>query len=784
MLQELANSADCAVGPTGVNPLKALADAVDGSSFHAAHGTFGGERALDHRADGASASAHAQYDSFAAQFGAAQPAQPHPVLQRAWAQSALRKAPAHAHPAALDGAWAAAEARAPAAPALGAHAPARALADFNPAMIECFRALAHGTDALTDHQQLHHLAVAASSSLPPAERARAAGRAATHARLALGARAQSLAGGARLRALVDGLSAPQLTLEPTAAERAHVERLATDFAAARVGGVGGGGGGDQEPSLAQLAGFGAPPFGGGGLAASFWASREAARGAAASDVPAHAAALDRAAAAAAEPAAAATARAPSAPSDAARQLSAPMIAAMEAAALNDPRFERSELLSFLRQVHDGAIDLDDEQFARADAAASAAAATAAATATAAAAAAGYAEGAAAQRPAANAAQAARAQRAWVDALSGDVADGSLFDGLWDSLRVDDGDGRAGARDAPRVAEGARLPAAVERAMAAAAGRLGGDARAAPPPYEFSASNPFASEARPLETANRLAAQGELAAALLAAEAAAACDGLDSRAWLLLGQLHADCDDDAAAIVALRHALAADASNGAARLLLGVSCTNQLDQSSALHQLREWLVTHPDPALAALAAADARPADADAAADAASALGGGDPFGLHDRLTALFRAAAAQAPADADVHAVLGVLYNLSLEYGAAIAAFETAVRLRPNDSSLWNKLGATCANAMRPDQALAHYVRALELRPDYVRALTNLGISYGNLGRPMEGAACYLRALELNPRGTHIWGYLTMLFHTSGRPELADRAASRDVEAFRGLVDF
>ncbi|KAJ1628177.1 hypothetical protein T492DRAFT_1019790 [Pavlovales sp. CCMP2436] len=91
---------------------------------------------------------------------------------------------------------------------------------------------------------------------------------------------------------------------------------------------------------------------------------------------------------------------------------------------------------------------------------------------------------------------------------------------------------------------------------------------------------------------------------------------------------------------------------------------------------------------------------------------------------------------------------------------------------------------MRPEQALDPYVRALELRPDYVRALTNLGISYGNLGQTMEGAACYLRALELNPRGAHIWSYLIMLLHKGGHPQLAERAAARDVEAFRGAVDF
>eukprot|EP00959_Pyramimonas_sp_CCMP1952_P269929 5643522-Pyramimonas_sp.AAC.1 len=58
---------------------------------------------------------------------------------------------------------------------------------------------------------------------------------------------------------------------------------------------------------------------------------------------------------------------------------------------------------------------------------------------------------------------------------------------------------------------------------------------------------------------------------------------------------------------------------------------------------------------------------------------------------LFMAAAARHPEDADVHTVLGVVYNLSREYGKATEAFRQALVHRPHDYSLWNKLGATQA---------------------------------------------------------------------------------------------
>lgn len=204
--------------------------------------------------------------------------------------------------------------------------------------------------------------------------------------------------------------------------------------------------------------------------------------------------------------------------------------------------------------------------------------------------------------------------------------------------------------------------------------------------------------------------------------------------------------------------------------MGVSYTNELDQTQALNHLKHWLESHPE-----------YQGIEDLEADEGTR---NNPFLLHQHVTNLFLNAAQLTPNNADVHAVLGVLYNLSREYTKAIDAFKAALDNRPGDYSLWNKLGATQANSLACEDAVPQYVRALELRPNYVRALTNLGISYGNMQQHDAAASCYLKALSLNADAKHIWSYLSMTFSSMNRTDLVERAAEHNIDAFRSDFDF
>lgn len=286
------------------------------------------------------------------------------------------------------------------------------------------------------------------------------------------------------------------------------------------------------------------------------------------------------------------------------------------------------------------------------------------------------------------------------------------------------------------------------------------------PFTPAEENPFMNHPSPFEAGMELFQKGDLQQAILAFEAEVQRHPSNSEAWQLLGTAQAEHDDDMRAILALRKGVEADPHNLDALLQLGVSYTNESNQLQALTHLKQWLEAHPEFQSIDMNLPQTSPGE------------------MQAFLVGLFSQAAAISPQNADVHAVLGVLHNLSRDFDSAILSFEQAVQHKPNDYSLWNKLGATRANSMKAEAAVPAYIQALELKPNYVRALSNLGISYSNQSMHGEAAQCYLRALDLNPQGNHIWSYVTMAFTSMGRMDLVEKARQHNLELLRGEFEF
>lgn len=278
-------------------------------------------------------------------------------------------------------------------------------------------------------------------------------------------------------------------------------------------------------------------------------------------------------------------------------------------------------------------------------------------------------------------------------------------------------------------------------------------------YEFSDMNPYVGHANPLKEGQELFRKGLLSEAVLALEAEVLKNPDNAEGWRLLGIAHAENDDDQQAIAAMMRAQEVDPTNLEVLLALGVSHTNELEQAAALKYLYSWLRHHPKYGTLA------RPEMSDSL--------------YYADVARLFNEAAQMSPDDADVHVVLGVLYNLSREFDKAIASFKNALKLKPRDYSLWNKLGATQANSVQSADAIDAYQQALDLKPNYVRAWANMGISYANQGMYEESIRYYVRALAMNPKADNAWQYLRISLSCASRNDMMGACDSRNLDVLQ-----
>jgi peroxin-5 len=272
------------------------------------------------------------------------------------------------------------------------------------------------------------------------------------------------------------------------------------------------------------------------------------------------------------------------------------------------------------------------------------------------------------------------------------------------------------------------------------------------------------------------ASGNLTEAIRAFEMELQVRGSDNAAaWTMLGRCHAENDQDQAAIACLQQAAERDPTSPEARLALGVSQVNELQHAAALRNLKAWITSNPKYAGIVKDSPE-------------SFLGpaGDEGEGLEEAFNEVQRLLlqALSVEADPDVLEALGVVYNVSRDYEAAVDAFTRAIALQPDSYQLYNRLGATLANCSQSDKALPMYKRALELRPKYARAWLNSAISFSNLQSYDDAARCYLQTLSLNPSAMHCWSYLRIALSCSEKWDLIPFAAAMDLQAFKDHYDF
>ena len=262
-------------------------------------------------------------------------------------------------------------------------------------------------------------------------------------------------------------------------------------------------------------------------------------------------------------------------------------------------------------------------------------------------------------------------------------------------------------------------------------------------------------------------RGNLSEAIRAFESLVQIQDDHAKAWYYLGKCHAENDLDVQAIACLERSVERDPFSPETLLALGVSHVNELNHKKALQNLKDW-ITH-NPRFAGLPSDDLY-----GCAAVESEL---------DQVQGLLLRALEHEDSP-DVHEALGVVYNVSRDFEAAVASFECALSQRPLDYSLWNKLGATLANSNASELALPAYQEALRLRPKYARAWLNMAISHSNLQNYDQAARCYLQTLSLNPSATHCWSYLRIALSCQEQWDLLPLVVNQGIKTFRAHYDF
>ncbi|KAL7495608.1 hypothetical protein ACHAWT_009603 [Skeletonema menzelii] len=264
------------------------------------------------------------------------------------------------------------------------------------------------------------------------------------------------------------------------------------------------------------------------------------------------------------------------------------------------------------------------------------------------------------------------------------------------------------------------------------------------------------------------------------------------AWRMLGRCHTENDEDSKAIVCMTRAIERDPFSPETLLALGVSYVNELDHERAVETLKSWVANHP--LYAGMDMEGALKEEEDLYGSDEHDFDEGARRGMRQQTMAemrdverlLLRALDIDNTADAaaDVYEALGVVYNVSRDYDAAVDSFQRAIEVRPDDYQLRNKLGATLANSNRSEEALSSYRVALSLKPKYARGWLNMAIAHSNLHNYSEASRCYLQTLCLNQEAKHVWSYLRIALTCDEKWDLLPLAASQNLGAFHEHFDF
>lgn len=123
--------------------------------------------------------------------------------------------------------------------------------------------------------------------------------------------------------------------------------------------------------------------------------------------------------------------------------------------------------------------------------------------------------------------------------------------------------------------------------------------------------------------------------------------------------------------------------------------------------------------------------------------------------------------DADVQALLGIVYGMLGDNGAAAAALQIAVAARPADAAVRNNLGCAQRALGKLAEAETQFRESLRLKPGVVGTASNLSCVLIDLGKFAEAEAVLRKALVTAPNHPEVLNNLGTALRQQGRSDEA-----------------
>jgi len=141
-----------------------------------------------------------------------------------------------------------------------------------------------------------------------------------------------------------------------------------------------------------------------------------------------------------------------------------------------------------------------------------------------------------------------------------------------------------------------------------------------------------------------------------------------------------------------------------------------------------------------------------------------------------RAAAAQQPASAEAHFLLGQACMGKKLDEEAIRAFRRTIELLPQADGAHLNLGVLYLRNEQIDSAIASFRKAAAINPQMWQAHFNLGLGLGVKEQYAEAVAAFQKAAALQPQNPEVHGYLGRALLDAGQTDRAITSLKRATE--------